>query len=458
MRLGSGLACAVVLLALPAPALAAAPGNDNRVDARGLELPASVGGTTKEATLEDIEPPSCGFDSKGSVWYALHASSDRRIVVRLRAGGDLDAVVDVYRRVRSRLSGVACELTGEDGEAAFRFQGRAGADYVIRVAQQATSVPGDFRLDFFSPTAPARLPGPRLPGRGATRALDRLQNSDDAWSRRLRVGVTYRVNLATRARGCMKLTIFRRGSRVRSRGCGGYLLFTPGPREGGRYGFLVEANDRVRGSQRYHLQVAPAAGDDTAPGRRMSGSARGRLNGARVDVVDLYRFDILRRADVSLRLRSGADFSASIVGLGGRGYGASARLKPGRYFAVVRANGSARGRYRLRRSVRTITSTSITFNGARKATASPGSATIGVSVSPGASGPVTIVVERLDPLAGWQFSRRYRTRAVGGSANVSYLPRGEGHYRARASFRGTRAAAPSESGVARLRVIEPLRG
>ena len=326
MRLGSGLACAVVVLVLAAPASAAPPPNDNRVDARGLELPASVEGTTEEATVEEIDPPSCGFESKGSVWYSLRAASDRRIVVRLRARGDLDAVVDVYRRVRSRLTGVACNLTGEDGEAAFRFDGRQGDSYLIRVAQQASSVPGGFHLDVFSPTAPARLPGARLPRRGVTRVLDRFENSDDAWSHRLRVGRTYRVNLATRARGCMSLSVFRRGNRVRARSCGGYLLFTPQPGEGGRYGFLVEASDQARGPQRYHLQVAPAAGDDTAPGRRMSSSARGRLNGARVDVVDLYRFDILRRADVSLRLSSGADFSASIVGLGGRGYGASARL------------------------------------------------------------------------------------------------------------------------------------
>jgi hypothetical protein len=75
----------------------------------------------------------------------------------------------VYRRVRSRLNGVACELTGEDGEAAVRFKGQLGADYLIRISQQATSVPGDFRLDVFAPTAPARPPGPHLPGSGVAR-------------------------------------------------------------------------------------------------------------------------------------------------------------------------------------------------------------------------------------------------------------------------------------------------
>ena len=461
----AAVALIVTGAALPSYAHAAPPANDDRENARPLALPASVEGTTRDATLEEIEPASCGFESKGSVWYSLHSASDRRIVLRLRAGGDLDAVVDVYRRRRSRLAGETCAFTDERGEAVLRFKGEPGADYLIRVSQEATSVPGGFRLDAFSPTAPARPPGPRLARRGVTRALDRLQNDDDAWSRRLRAGQTYRINLATRSAGCMRLAVFPPGARsfegaspVRSRSCGGYLLYTPGPGEGGRYSFLVQASSRARGAQRYHLQVGPAQRDDTTPGGRLSARVRGFLNGGRLDVVDLYRFDVLQRADVTLRLRSRGSFETTIVGLGGRRLGRSARLKPGRYYAVVRANGRSAGRYRLRKVVRVITSTSLTFNGSRRGTAAPGaSVSLRAFVQPGVSGPVTIVVERFDPLSGWHFERRYRTRALAGSASVGYRPPGEGRYRARASFRGTRSAARSESGVARLFVSGPLR-
>ena len=79
-------------------------------------------------------------------------------------------------------------------------------------------------------------------------------------------------------------------------------------------------------------------------------------------------------------------------------------------------------------------------------------------MSPGQRGPVRIDVERLDPLSGWQFVRRYETRAEGGRANVSFRPSAEGRYRTSAVFRGTRSAAPSASRrFARLVVADPLR-
>ena len=196
---------------------------------------------------------------------------------------------------------------------------------------------------------------------------------------------------------------------------------------------------------------------------------RGSLNGSRADVVDLFRFDVLRRSNVSLRLRArGADFDLLLLRQSGRrlecacgGGGnetASRRLRPGRYYAAVQASGGSAGRYRLGRSVRTITSTRVVIDGARGARSMPGRAvSIGAAVRPASTGPVTVLVERFDPLFGWQFARRYRTRAVAGSASVRFRPRAEGRYRARALFRGTRAAAASQSGYARLLVAGPLR-
>ncbi len=124
----------------------------------------------------------------------------------------------------------------------------------------------------------------------------------------------------------------------------------------------------------------------------------------------------------------------------------------------MRAEPGKAGRYGLRRVVRTITSTRVRFNRSRKSHSRPGRAVpIRVRVRPAASGPVTIVVERFDPLFGFQFARRFRTRARSGLAVVSFSPRALGRYRARAAFTGTRSAAPSESGFAGLLVAEPLR-
>jgi hypothetical protein len=79
-----------------------------------------------------------------------------------------------------------------------------------------------------------------------------------------------------------------------------------------------------------------------------------------------------------------------------------------------------------------------------------------VSVSPGASGPVTITVERFDPVAKWLFFHTYKVNASGGSASVSFLPPSVGRWRAEASYAGSRTQSPSASGFATLLVAGPL--
>src|SRR5919206_5055582 len=82
------LAAALCLLVLAAPAAAAAPSNDDRTSPQPLSLPASVTGTTRQATLESDEPSSCE-NLRASVWYAVTAASADRIVVRVAAAGNL---------------------------------------------------------------------------------------------------------------------------------------------------------------------------------------------------------------------------------------------------------------------------------------------------------------------------------------------------------------------------------
>ena len=123
----------------------------------------------------------------------------------------------------------------------------------------------------------------------------------------------------------------------------------------------------------------------------------------------------------------------------------------------MRASGDAAGRYTLLRALRTITRTTIAIDGRRRARSLPGETVrIGVRVRPGVSGPVTILIERFDPLAGWQFFRRVGTAASAGSAGVAFTPPTEGKWRATAVYEGTRGAAPSEAGTAKLLVARPL--
>jgi hypothetical protein len=127
-------------------------------------------------------------------------------------------------------------------------------------------------------------------------------------------------------------------------------------------------------------------------------------------------------------------------------------LSPGRYFAVVRADGAARGRYRLSLLERGITTTTVLANGARVAAVAPGSSVaIGVAVDFSSSGTVRLQIDRFDPLSGWHFLKLYRLRLGGnGRAGIVFRPPTVGRWRVRASFGGSRTASPSAGGTAMI--------
>jgi hypothetical protein len=259
---------------------------------------------------------------------------------------------------------------------------------------------------------------------------------------------------------------------VKQLSCGGYGVFTPPPGAGGRYVLRVEADRSSRGPQPYRLLVGPARRDDLAPGIFLGNFARrhGRLNGGGLDGIDLYRFDVVRRSALDLELTGppDADFDLELRNDAGEaiacgcGSGADERvvehLRPGRYYAAVRARDQRPGRYVLRRRSRTITRTQTTIDGFRRTTSLPGrTVRIGVLAAPQANGPATLTIEHFDPFEGWQPYRRRPVRVLGGRAVVSFRPPSVGRWRARAEFRGSRLFAPSASRFAYLVVAGPLR-
>jgi hypothetical protein len=479
MRRSASLAATLAGIAIalaPAGVAQAAPPNDARGAAQPLTPPQQVSGTTAGATTEPNEPPSGCAPIAGTVWYELDATTARTVLLDLDAAGDMDAAIEVYRRVRSRLDAVECRTTGGDGRARLDFDQPAGSRYLVRVAPLVGSDADAFTLQARIVQPPARPPGRHLPRSGARGRLNRATNPDDAWSARLAAGRSYRVNLVTAPGApCVTAELFAPGSGTfdaapaRRLPCGGYRLLTPRAGEGGRWSLHLVAPRGARGSTRYRLHVARAGRDDTLPGRfiRNDARVRGVLHGSRADVVDLYRFDVTFRSTLDLGVRTGRRFDLQLLGERGRriacdcgGTGAkqlSLRLRPGRYFAAVRARDGAGGRYLLTRLSKTITATHVRIDGRGDATARPHSTVrIGVTVGPHVSGPVTIDVERRDPLFGWQFLRRIRTHVAGGRAAVAYSPPSVGRYRVSARFEGTRASAPSDSGYARLGVAGPL--
>ena len=468
----NALAAVLAFLVLAPAALAAPPPNDARSQTQAIGVPESVEGTTVDATVEaQGEPSSCAAPA-GTVWYRYVADRDRRVVFDLAAGGDLDAAIDAFRQRRSQLDPLDCEQTDDNGRASVGFDAQQGQAYLIRVTRRTGSEAGPFRLTSAAVQPAAKPPGATLPAAGVRNSVNRTLNPSDAWSVRLSEGVTYRVNLAVSR--CANLEIYRPGTRSFSGGrrvetlsCGGYTLLTPGPDEGGRYVLRIASQER--GTSSYRLTVAAATGDDTSPGLKLFNysPARGSLDGGGIDVLDLYRFDVRRRSDLLLDLRTRGTFDLMLLTERGRRLRCVCedrgdvrlrmRLSRGRYFAAVRAQQQSRAGYRLTRVTRAITATRISVNGASRATIAPGAfATFAASVSGGATGTTLIGVERFDPLEGWQFYARYRLRAVGGRTTVRFRAPAAGRWRARARFLGSRGFSPSRSGYVELNVQEPI--
>jgi hypothetical protein len=457
-----------------APSALPAPANDKLANAQVIHgLPATLGGTTIGATLEPSEVESaCGQSTGSSVWYSLRSSSAQRIAVDLAAGGALDGVVDVYHAVRSRLLPVSCQATDSHGKASLTFKASKNGVYAIRVAALQSSQLAPFTLDVFLPTPAVGPPGPRLPAGGASGQVDRIQNINAAYSFTLRAGVSYLINLANRTEGaCVSGGLFAPGtssfeedSPLLHIGCGGYRLFTPGPGEGGRYSFQITPRSSKSGVQRFRLEVAPASPAETAPGEALGNyaHAHGRLDGSGVQVLRLYRLDVTSHSNLTLRLSApgSADFNLQLRNQNGNVIECSCgesgsqtlqhQLQPGRYYAVVSVRDATAGSFTLVRESRTITSTRVGF-GSEHATPGQGVG-IDVHVTPAASGPVTVDIERFDPVFGWQFYRQAQAQVSEGTASIPFAPPAVGRWRVNATYAGSRTASPSAVGFTYLLV------
>ena len=275
-------------------------------------LPATVRGTTVDATLEETEPFSCQGQTAGSVWYELPAGAQRDLVLELDAAGDLDAVVDVYRRERSQVTSVICAQTNRRGSATLDFRQRRNATYLIRVAPLFNSVTDAFTLRVVQPDLPERPPGRALGPSGASGSVDAIANPDDAYAVSMAAGRSYRVHIVSRQRcvnaGCTRRA--RRRSRTARRSGGSAATATSStrraPARAGATGCRCSRRSNRRGGLPYHVQVLPAGPDDTAPGLELANDrrVRGSLRGSGADVVDLYRFEVRRPSTLDLRMRT----------------------------------------------------------------------------------------------------------------------------------------------------------
>jgi hypothetical protein len=467
LRPSTLVACVATALWLAPSALAAPPPNDARAAAQALgALPASVRGTTVEATLDVDELPSSCTPTKNSFWFTFTADTGRAILIALDAAGDLDATIDVFERQRSQVTPLECKKTNRRGAATIEIDATRGTSYYVRVGARQNSDDDSFQLRVVTPDPPASFPGARMPRKGAHAAVDRLGNPDDAWAIHVRSGRTYRLNFVSSGGRCATAELYAdadsfRGDPVRRLRCDAHTVFAPAA--GGTYSVLVLAPRASRDRLRYRVRVGRAGPDDMAPGIRLANDVRvrGHLQGNQLDAIDLYRFTIARPSLLRLALRTGKDFEVRLLTDTGhriaQGSEIERRVGPGRYFAVVRANDGAAGRYTLRRLARTITHSRMLVDGARSTTIGPGQGvTLDLAVSPAVAGRVALLIERFDPLAGWLFFSSPRPAVVAGHGRLRFVPPSVGHWRVSGEYLGTRTAAPSPGGTVRVTVEEPL--
>lgn len=444
----------------------AAPANDGRADAALIAaLPATVAGTTVGATREPTDPStSCGCGG-GSVWYRYVATTDGRVTVRLTAAGDLDALVDAFTLTRSQLSGSLAEQTTDaKGLASIGFAVTAGQTVLVRVARRENSVAGSFTVLFDAAAPPVRFPGPAIPRAGLTETLDAVLRPEGLVSARMVPGHAYRVAISPRTvlkkggatvEACaVRLQLLAPGERgrpVKSIGCDGYFLFTPGQGQGGTYSIRTVVPAGTRGAQRYLLQVLPAEANDTAPGVFLGNHrrVRGALHGGTANRLDLYRFSVAQRSQLRLRLAGGKRLALILRTDQGRpvaapGVGADIALNvpKGRYYVAVTAPAGAVGKYTLTRSTRVITRTRLVLPGHSRV-GRP--VAVGVLVRPAAIGVARITYERFDPIAGWLYAATDTVRIRRGRAATQFRPPAVGRYRARVAYLGSLDAAESTS-------------
>jgi hypothetical protein len=430
------------------------PANDSRVGAQAIpRLPGSVRGTTLGATGDEADPDRCGI-AGATVWYRLASRRDGRILLRLTAAGQLDAAIVVLERVRSQTRGVTCAVTNRSGQAVTTFASRRGATYLIAVGHIRNADPGTFRIDALaSEAAESRRAGKTLPRAGVRSSVHGLTDVNDVWRVSMSPGTTYRIGFSSGS-ACPTVSLHSRrnlGGRLASLSCRGYTTFTPGPDGAGEYVLEVVAGGEAA-TQGYRLLFAPAAPDDLGVGIELRNrvTARSTLDPGRLDVRDVYHFDVERRGDVRLDVTSGLRFE--LVRDDGQRLGSHSslrrRLDPGRYVVAVTASfGDPGRRYELSLLIREITSTALRLPTAAVAPGSP--VTIRPEVSKAAGGTVQIQIDRFDPLTGWHFNRLLRV-AAGGS--TTWTPPAEGRWRLRATYKGTVDASPSRSGYALLLV------
>jgi hypothetical protein len=283
--------CATILLLLPALAAcgsstAKAPGaNAKQLD----NLPVTVAGTTVDARY-NASDPQCGPAVHGTVWYGFSRARHGTVLVTLKASGDLDAVVSVYRKEPAgELKLLRCYPTDKKGHARFAFETSptgTPTDYLLAVGQRVGSTPGSYVLGVATPSRPNNDERPgavslRLPALLTGSTLGSTSDQADPPCVAGLPNVWYRLDRTTNGRLVARLNalgdldarvcVVRKArsqlSYVAARATGGQgkVSFSFWGHKGATY-YLIVGQARPSVPGRFHLTVIAPAKPPVRPG------------------------------------------------------------------------------------------------------------------------------------------------------------------------------------------------
>lgn len=136
-------------LVLPAAAAQAAPPpNDDRATAAVIPtFPATIAGTTVDATVERLDPQvsQCGA-IESTVWYQVVQSPDGTIAVGAQGSG-FSPVVRAYKVTKNGISEIDCASAAAGQRAEIAFESVRGAQFFIVVGKKPGTADGAFALD-----------------------------------------------------------------------------------------------------------------------------------------------------------------------------------------------------------------------------------------------------------------------------------------------------------------------
>lgn len=305
------VAIAALALLLTGSAQAAPPPNDDRANAAPIPtFPATIQGTTAEATVERLDPQvsQCGR-IESTVWYRIDQAPDGTIVLGVRGAG-LAPVIRAYRLGRNGISELDCASAKAGARAQVAFESVRGATFLVVVGKRPSTADAAFALTaqlFLPPANDARRgaqPLRKLPASVKGSTLGATTDTTDPKSCGLAGGTVWyslspgaasRVLFRLHANGDLdaSLVVLRRiRSEVEQVGCartdrdgngivvvdvekGAQYLVAVGQREGSPPGDFV-------------LQALAAQAPERAPGQPLpSRGVRSTVNGL-TDVNDVY--------------------------------------------------------------------------------------------------------------------------------------------------------------------------